>query len=398
MSKVFPPFSYGGTESYTAELARELAAKDTVDLHVICFSQGPTRKEELVKARETAAREGYTVHLAGSFFKEFKGLASFTNYKKTYTSISRLLDELQPDILQTLGVYSETLLAIRAAGKRTIPVVVFPRGSELTGLKGRLLPFIHRKFVFAKAAHIFCQTPEARDLLFQKDLQRKAERSQKITIIPNAIRLQDWSPAAKVGKEQDSLEESDSFIFLWVGRFEEVKDPLAALAIFTTFREALERTKEGKGPEPNLVMVGDGSLSPAVREACQGRKDIHLRGRLPREELAPLMNQASVLLNTSRSEGFPMSFLEAMASGLPVVCFNVSGNSGIIQNGKTGFVVEKGDRKIFTEKLVKLYLDPQLREKMKVSCLQAAGTYSWERILENMMAVYRKLVKKDGES
>jgi len=79
-----------------------------------------------------------------------------------------------------------------------------------------------------------------------------------------------------------------------------------------------------------------------------------------RENMISFYNSLDLYINTSNHEGTPMSILEAMAVGLPVIAFNVGGLGEIITNNFNGFIVPKGDIGLFASKILKLIDTPEL--------------------------------------
>jgi len=393
LTKVFPPFSYGGTESYSSELASQLARRDDIELHVLCFqsAEDPVAEEELMRFMTDAP---YTVHIIGSFFKNFMGFHSLANYWKVRSSLSRTLRDIRPRLLQTIGVYSETILALGVARGLGIPTIVFPRGSDLGREMNVATRSVYKRFVFGRAEAVFSQTRTAQEELRRTGFIGPGKDKKVIRVVPNGLELS----ACGITKGHDDTGNareagSDVFRILWVGRFEEVKDPARALDVFSHFsRKVTAADREGV-LAPEIIMVGDGSLLREMKEKAGDTENIVLKGKLPREEVFRLMRESDVLINTSRSEGFPESFLEAMAHGLPVVCFDVSANSEIIRDDVNGIVVGAGDTEAFARGLQRLYENLELRRRMGERSREEALKYDWSRLIDGMVTVYRELVK-----
>ena len=380
LTKVFPPFSFGGSETYTMELARQLSSLREVETHILCFA--PAEKEVVEKIER---KEGYQIHVVGVFFKRFRLIGSLVNYIKTYFSLLKTLKQLKPDVLQTIGIYSETIFALSIARKLRIPVVVFPRGSDLNKKLGFFRSIIYKYGVFGRADAIFSQTLVALQSFKKQSLLGKGEKELLLKVIPNAL---DISGLPEGKKEEGGKE---VFRVLWVGRFEKVKRPFLALKIFSRFVEMVkERGEEGV----QLVMVGDGSLFEELKEEAKKLNNVVLKGKLEREEIFQLMAGGDVLINTSSSEGFPMTFLEGMAYGLPIVCFEVSANSEIVRDGENGFVVRERDLHLFAERLFELFSSPEMRLRIGEKNRKKAEEYSWKHILPQILEVYEALAKR----
>ena len=71
---------------------------------------------------------------------------------------------------------------------------------------------------------------------------------------------------------------------------------------------------------------------------------------------------ADVFVTTSQHEGFGLVFLEAMAFGLPVVCYDRGGQTDFLKSGETGFVVPLNDESAFTKAIIELYSDRDGRD------------------------------------
>jgi glycosyltransferase involved in cell wall biosynthesis len=96
-----------------------------------------------------------------------------------------------------------------------------------------------------------------------------------------------------------------------------------------------------------------------------------------RDDVASMLAQAQVFALATRSECLPMSILEAMASGLPVVASAVGGVPEAVIHGETGLLVAPGDPDALADALATLLDDPQLRGRMG-----AAGRARAERVFD----------------
>ena len=109
-------------------------------------------------------------------------------------------------------------------------------------------------------------------------------------------------------------------------------------------------------------LVGDGRERPALEaEAARLGVDGALEFLGERRDVPALLADADVFVLSSRSEGMPVSVLEAMAAGLPVVASAVGGVPEVVVSGETGVLVPPGDPPALAEALARLAADPDLR-------------------------------------
>ena len=148
-----------------------------------------------------------------------------------------------------------------------------------------------------------------------------------------------------------------------VGRFAYPKD-------YATFVEALARIDA----DYRASFVGDGpdhaAVAADIRRRAAGR--VKLLGA--RRDVRELLAAADLFVLSSRSEGLPISVLEAMAAGLPVVATSVGGVSELVVDGETGFLVPPADPRALAEAVGRLLRDPELRHRFG-----AAGRHRAER-------------------
>src|SRR5690606_41806809 len=89
-------------------------------------------------------------------------------------------------------------------------------------------------------------------------------------------------------------------------------------------------------------------------------------------------------------EGLSVSLLEAMASGLPVICSEIRGNSDLISNGKGGFLAKPNDVDSFADYIKKIFVNNNLISMMKEENRNKVEAYS----IENVLDMYGKIITK----
>jgi glycosyltransferase involved in cell wall biosynthesis len=145
-------------------------------------------------------------------------------------------------------------------------------------------------------------------------------------------------------------------------------------------------------PEAELWLVGDGPRLEQIRDLARrllpGNRITILP---PREDLRPLLHQASLLVLSSRAEAFPNVILEAMASGLPVVATRVGGIPELVDSGRTGWLVNAGDASGLAAALSQALADPDVRQVMGRAGRERA-LYNFS--LDTMAARYEEVLDR----
>ena len=154
---------------------------------------------------------------------------------------------------------------------------------------------------------------------------------------------------------------------------------------FDTLLEAwaLRRTDHGRvdrdvDHEERLVLVGDGPRQPELRRLCRRlglESSVRFAGRVPRDQIPGLLQQADVFALPVRTrlaglnpEGLGLGFLEAAATGLPVIVGRSGGAPETVIADKTGYLVEPGDPRAVADRIGQLLADP-----VRAAAMGAAG-------------------------
>ena len=109
--------------------------------------------------------------------------------------------------------------------------------------------------------------------------------------------------------------------------------------------------------------------------------------------MAKLYSAADVYLFPTLADNCPLTAIESLACGLPIVSFETGGVPEIVENYKTGFVVEYKNGEMLTLALKKLLDDDDLRERMSENAVQASKKFSSERMALDYIKLYEELLK-----
>ena len=227
----------------------------------------------------------------------------------------------------------------------------------------------------------------------QRYIQVGAVPSSKILYIPNGIDTARFQPNPKARQVvRDALGcPKEAFVWLTVGHLEPVKNHLELLRAF--------REVAAGHPHARLLIAGQGSLQAATEQriAELGLADrVRLLGT--RRDIPELLNAADAFVLPSLWEGMPLTLLEAGAVGLPIVATDVGGNSEIVLESKTGYLVPVRDTAALAEAMLRVM---RLSDADRFTMGQAGRAhvvqnFDLERVVDRWEALYRELLQQKG--
>ena len=153
----------------------------------------------------------------------------------------------------------------------------------------------------------------------------------------------------------------------------------------------------GKFPRMRLLIAGDGEEYANVKLLVErsGLEGIVMTGYVQNQRKTDILARSSVYLLPSYSEGLPISLVEAMAMGLPVVTRSVGGIKDFFVQGKHGFTTESKDPAVFAEFISELYENQDLyREISRHNYAYAKRVFAGSQVRQRMELIYRKIVEK----
>lgn len=142
-----------------------------------------------------------------------------------------------------------------------------------------------------------------------------------------------------------------------------------------------------------LLLVGSGQKMAALQQWVNRQRVPRVYFLGYRKDVPQILKETDIVTLVSKREGLPKCVMEAMAAGKPVVATNVRGNRDLVENGRTGLLVELGDVPGLAAALERLALDPRLRASMGAAGREKIQDYSLEKVLAEMADIYGRYLK-----
>jgi glycosyltransferase involved in cell wall biosynthesis len=241
-------------------------------------------------------------------------------------------------------------------------------------LSAPLFGRLHRR-ALASAAAILVSVPEATVTV------PEAFRS-KVRVLPFGIDTTAFEIA--------SLPSTATVLF--VGRLDAEK---GIRELVEAFADVIARIGKAR-----LVVVGDGPERTWLekRQHASGLNgSLELLGAVPHSRIPDVLKEASLLCLPSHGEPFGMVALEAMASGRPVVAYDLGGPRYLIDHGRGGYLVRPGDRDGLADTLVQLLGDRRRLEDMgRYNRRKVEAELSWGRVLDALEEIYAGAVGRSS--
>jgi glycosyltransferase involved in cell wall biosynthesis len=292
-----------------------------------------------------------------------------------YLEIKSIIKELNPDLVSTHS-NKAGLLGRLAAAALGVPVVHTSHGFLFGGSGNNITCRFYclmEKFASAHGNMVIAVAKSEYDLA----RRLRVIPPEKMTVIYNGLPESGFGQTARPEAEPASI--------IMVARFVRPKD-----------QQTLIRAMDGlQELSWYLTLVGDGSGQPDAERLV---KELGLTELVTfagvRPDVEELLAASSIFVLSTWREGFPISVLEAMRAGLPVVASRVGGIAEAVTEGTTGLLFKAGDHAELRKCLATLINNPLLRRQMgEAGRERFLECFTLELMVEQTVAIYHKLAE-----
>jgi D-inositol-3-phosphate glycosyltransferase len=216
---------------------------------------------------------------------------------------------------------------------------------------------------------------------------------QRIAVVPPGLDHAIFGPGYRPQARRGVGLPVEGALLLFVGRIQPLKGADVAVRTLYELR---------KGGEPYRLAIVGGPSGPQGGEAYEALRTlarelgvddvVSMVPPQPHELLSTFYRAADVCLVPSRSESFGLVALEAAACGTPVVASAVGGLTTLVDDGRTGYLVDDASPEAFAERTRRVVSDPQLAGRLSIEAAARASRYTWRSAASSLRDIHDALV------
>jgi len=363
------------------EVAIEFLMKIAEKGHEIIAVYADNDPQKLIKYN---LNENITIY--GAQYLDLSVRGRITKKYPYFLNLKHILSDLEFDVtIIQLPLFLTTVQVLKIAEKLRKPTIVEVHGvyahrNLVINLAQKIYLYIIGQWEFKKATLVRCLTKEN-----AQEIIHYGAPLHKIRIVPNPVDTKLFKPSLN----------RDSNTLIWTGRMVPEKGLLYLL-------KALNMVVHKDGYEQvRLLMIGDGPQRPLILKLTRKYNlgnNVVLLGFLPRRKVAEYLSKASIFLFPSIREGMPISLLEALSSGLPVVGTRISGVRDLVIHGYNGLLVPPKNSRALAKAISYLLENEDLRNRMSKNARKyIVANFDYQKVLPQLEQLYAEAIKIYGK-
>ena len=195
----------------------------------------------------------------------------------------------------------------------------------------------------------------------------------ELICIPNTVEIQNYT-----FKKRNSCEPN----LLWVRSLHEIYNPEMALSVLAEINKEF--------PNAKLCMVGPdkGGMKANLKKIANLKNlNVEFAGKLSKKKWVKYSEQYDIFLNTTHYDNTPISVIEAMALGLPVISTNVGGIPFLLKDRQTALLVADNDIQAMSEAIKELMINDELRNKLVANAHDLVQQFDWNLVKNKWLQV-----------
>ncbi len=214
----------------------------------------------------------------------------------------------------------------------------------------------------------------------------------RVVVLPNGVDIQPYMDCDQPMDRDNFGYDKNDIVLVYVGRIGPEKNLPFLLRAYAGVAQAVEQAK--------LLIVGEGPERENLEDRLNHmglNKYVTFTGRIPYEQVPAFLAMADIFVTASASEVHPLSVIEALATGLPVLGIDSPGVGDIIEDGINGQLVSQGDISAYTAKLTRLIVDRELRIHLGAQAKLDSSSYAIDRTVGLLCDNYNEILGRDDK-
>jgi len=310
-------------------------------------------------------------------------------------NVSKIVEKYKLDLIHAHFAYREGLVGLLAKTRTKKPLIVTCHGYDINivpeigyGIRLRKRYDTLVRLVLKNADAIICVSNDMKNKVLRLGINK-----EKVFVVFNGVDINLFRPPLK--NETDILNKvrnffgihEDDFVILNARHLRPVYGIEYIIHAAKIVTEQMKKVKfiiagEGELRQKLVTMIHDMNLE----------KNVMLIGNIPRSLMPRLMQVSSLYVNTSLADGMSPSMLEACASGLPIVSFNVGGASDVIDEGINGFLVPVKDWKTLAARIIYLLQNVDVLKNMsRMAREKAQEKFDINKRIDTIVSIYENV-------
>ena len=364
----------GGAERLVIDICNELKKRQKIEVKLLVLSSKNDFKQESISF--DISQISYKLNL--SILSE--NLAEIKDFQKA-------INDFKPDIIHSHLFEAELLSRWNFSSNIKYITHCHDNMSQFSGLsmkkslKKNLTDLYEKNIIFRKYKkcnnHFITISKNTQDY-FLKIVPSLLKKN--VTLLPNAINYNKFYNETRFLSKKDKIIKA-----VCVGSLVDKKNQ--------RFLIPISKHLLSKGYDCIFHVLGDGPnrnslLNQIALENLNS--NIILHGNV--DDVEEHMKKADFYIHTAKYEPFGLVLIEAMASKLPVVSLDGKGNKDFIKNGVNGFIFEREDPNIFADKLIELFNDNELYNKISEDGQNTAKNYDIKNYVDKLIKIYKESI------
>ncbi len=331
-------------------------------------------------------------------------LTKKSKYNSTYTTLSNLLEKEEYQVIRTSSKRNKIIRLLDMLfqllkNHKIIDFVLIDTYSTSNFyyalLTSQLARVLNKKYIpilhGGNLPQRLDKNPKLSQWIFKNSYQNVApsgylqyefeKRGFQTIFIPNVLNIEEY-----VYTQRETLQPH----LLWVRAFAHLYNPTMAIKVLKALKE--------RYPDATLCMVGPDKGDGSLQVTQNLVKELHLEesvtftGVLPKEEWHTLSENYDIFINTTTIDNTPVSVMEAMALGLPVVSTNVGGLPYLILEGE-GILVENANVDAMYNAIIQLLTESILIEQITKNARKKVESLDWSFVREKWLKIIKNEYK-----